>query len=272
MGEQKWRVDPEKPCDKFTFMSMKRLIARLDIKNQHVIKGIQMDGQRIVGDPAELASKYYEAGIDEIFYLDTVASLYGRENMTAIVEQVAQSIFVPLTVGGGIRTLDDARLTLRSGADKVAMNSAAVRNPKLLQEVSTAFGSQCVVLSVEAKRVENDWEVFTNNGRDRTGVFVGKWIESAQEFGVGEVFITSVDRDGTKRGLDLDLKKFVRSSTDLPVIGSGGFGSVQDFYQALHEADLDGVCVGAALHSGTVEINQLRNQLADFGVNMRKSS
>lgn len=272
MGEQKWRVDPEKPCDKFTFMSMKRLIARLDIKNQHVIKGIQMDGQRIVGDPSELASKYYEAGIDEIFYLDTVASLYGRENMTAIVEQVAQSIFVPLTVGGGIRTLDDARLTLRSGADKVAMNSAAVRNPKLLQEVSTAFGSQCVVLSVEAKRVENDWEVFTNNGRDRTGVFVGKWIESAQEFGVGEVFITSVDRDGTKRGLDLDLKKFVRSSTDLPVIGSGGFGSVQDFYQALHEADLDGVCVGAALHSGTVEINQLRNQLADFGVNMRKSS
>ena len=272
MGEQKWRVDPEKPCDKFTFMSMKRLIARLDIKSQHVIKGVQMDGQRIVGDPAELASKYYEAGIDEIVYLDTVASLYGRENMTAIVEQVAQSIFVPLTVGGGIRTLDDARLMLRSGADKVAMNSAAVSNPKLLQEVSTAFGSQCAVLSVEAKRVENDWEVFTNNGRDRTGVFVGKWIERAQEFGVGEVFVTSVDRDGTKRGLDLGLKKLVRNSTDLPVIGSGGIGSTQDFYQALHEADLDGVCVGAALHSGTVEINQLRNQLADFGINMRKSS
>ena len=137
MGEQKWRVDPEKPRNKFTFMSMKRLIARLDIKGQNVIKGVQMDGQRIVGDPAELASKYYEAGIDEIVYLDTVASLYGRENMTSIVEQVAQSIFVPLTVGGGIRSLDDARLMLRSGADKVAINSAAVSNPRLLQEVSS---------------------------------------------------------------------------------------------------------------------------------------
>ena len=272
MGEQKWRVDPEKPRDKFAFMSMKRLIARLDIKGPNVIKGIQMDGQRIVGDPAELASKYYEAGIDEIFYIDTVASLYGRENITAIVEQVAQSIFVPLTVGGGIRSLDDARLMLRSGADKVAMNSAAVSNPRLLQEVSSTFGSQCAVLSVEAKRVENDWEVFTNNGRDRTGVFVGKWIESAQEFGVGEVFITSIDRDGTKRGLDLDLKKLARSSTDLPVIGSGGVGSVQDFYRALHEADLDGICVGAALHSGTVEINQIRNELAKHGIEMRKVS
>ena len=272
MGEQKWRVDPEKPRDKFTFMSMKRLIARLDIKSQNVIKGVQMDGQRIVGDPAELASKYYEAGIDEIFYIDTVASLYGRENMTAIVEQVAQSIFVPLTVCGGIRSLDDARLMLRSGADKVAMNSAAVSNPRLLQEVSSTFGSQCVVLSIEAKRVENDWEVFTNNGRDRTGVFVGKWIESAQKCGVGEVFITSIDRDGTKRGLDLDLKKLARSSTDLPVIGSGGIGSVQDIYQALREADLDGVCVGAALHNETVEIDQIRNELAERGIEMRKVS
>jgi cyclase len=141
-----------------------------------------------------------------------------------------------------------------------------------LQEVSTTFGSQCVVLSVEAKRVENDWEAFTNNGRDRTGVFVGKWIESAQEFGVGEVFITSIDRDGTKRGLDLDLNKLVRSSTDLPVIGSGGVGSVQDIYQALHEAELDGVCVGAALHSDTVNIDQIRNDLNNFGIKMRKSS
>jgi len=272
VGKQKWCVDPEKSCSKFKPMSMKRLIARLDIKSQNVIKGVQMDGQRIVGDPAELASKYYEAGIDEILFLDTVASLYERENLTAIVEQVAQSIFVPLTVGGGIRTLDDARLMLRSGADKVAINSAAVSNPKLLQEVSTTFGSQCVVLSVEAKRVENDWEAFTNNGRDRTGVFVGKWIESAQEFGVGEVFITSIDRDGTKRGIDLDLKKLVRSSTDLPVIGSGGVGSVQDIYQTLHEADLDGVCVGAALHSETVNIDQIRNDLNDFGIKMRKSS
>jgi cyclase len=128
------------------------------------------------------------------------------------------------------------------------------------------------VLSVEAKRVENDWEVFTNNGRDRTGIFVGKWIESAQEFGVGEVFITSIDRDGTKRGLDLDLKKLARNSTDLPVIGSGGVGSVQDFHRALHEADLDGVCVGAALHSGTVEVNQIRNELAEHGIEMRKVS
>lgn len=272
MGEQKWRVDPEKPRDKFAFMSMKRLIARLDIKGPNVIKGIQMDGQRIVGDPTELARKYYEAGIDEIFYIDTVASLYGRENITAIVEQVAQSIFVPLTVCGGVRSLADARLMLRSGADKVAMNSAAVSNPRLLKEVSSTFGSQCAVLSVEAKRVENDWEVFTNNGRDRTGIFVGKWIESAQEFGVGEVLITSIDRDGTKRGPDLDLKKLVRSSTDLPVIGSGGVGSVQDMYQVLYEAGLDGVCVGAALHSGGAEINQIRNELAEFGAEMRKVS
>ena len=128
------------------------------------------------------------------------------------------------------------------------------------------------MLSVEAKRVENDWEVFTNNGRDSTGVFVGKWIERAQEFGVGEVFVTSIDRDGTKRGLDLDLKKLVRNSTDLPVIGSGGVGSIQDFYQALHEAELDGVCVGAALHSGTIEINQIRNELAQRGLEMRKAS
>ena len=187
-----------------------RLIARLDIKGPNLIKGVQLEGLRVLGDPREFAIEYYNAGIDELLYMDIVASLYGRNNLLTTVERTAEEVFVPLTVGGGIRSLSDVRAILNSGADKVAVNTAAMRNPRLLREIADTFGSQCVVLSVEAKRQQSgEWEAYTDNGRERTGRSVIEWISEATRNGVGEVLITSVDREGTRRGLDLDLLRRV---------------------------------------------------------------
>ena len=253
-------------------MAYRRLIARLDIKSQHVIKGIQMEGLRIVGKPETLATKYYECGADELLYIDTVATLYGRNNLIDIVRSAAQNIFIPLTVGGGIRTFEDAKLLLRSGADKVAINSAAVGNPILLTEIAEVFGSQCVVLSVECKKIGNDWAVYVNNGRDPTGLFVASWLETASHHGVGEVLVTSVDRDGSRRGMDLDLMALARSSTDLPLIGSGGVGTTSDIERGFRVANLDGVAIAAVIHSERLKLELVRKDLIEAGIHLRRIS
>ncbi|MEQ8701481.1 MAG: imidazole glycerol phosphate synthase cyclase subunit, partial [Bauldia litoralis] len=178
-----------------------RLIARLDIKGSNVIKGIHLEGLRVVGQPGPMARLYYEQGVDEIIYMDTVASLYGRNNILPVVEEAARDIFVPLTVGGGIRTIDDITAALRSGADKVAINTAAIARPDFLREAAETFGSQCITLSIEAKRRgEGRWEALTDNGRERTGVDVLAWVVEAERLGAGEVLVTSVDKEGTRRG------------------------------------------------------------------------
>ena len=245
-------------------MTYPRLIARLDIKGPNLIKGIQLEGLRVIGDPRDFALSYYAQGADEILFMDSVASLYGRNNLNDIVARAAEEIFIPLTVGGGIRNLADARLLLNSGADKVAMNTAALSNPTLIRELSSVYGSQCVVLSVEAKSVsENNWEAYTNNGRERTGKKVLHWVEQAVDFGVGEILLTSVDREGTRRGLDLRLIAAVRSITGLPIIASGGLREPSDFKDAINSG-ADAVAVADALHYSRYSVSALRSGLASL--------
>ncbi|HAU1940509.1 TPA: imidazole glycerol phosphate synthase subunit HisF, partial [Legionella pneumophila] len=193
-------------------MSNVRLIARLDIKGPNLIKGVHLEGLRVVGNPNEYAMAYYAQGADELIYMDTVASLYGRNNLSEIVKTTAENVFIPITVGGGIRSVDDAKQLLRCGADKVAINTAATKNPTLISDIARRFGSQCVVLSIEAKRtVDGRWEVMTDNGREHTGMDVVDWARNGEEFGAGEILLTSIDQEGTRKGFDLELVKQVSS-------------------------------------------------------------
>lgn len=191
-------------------MSNTRLIARLDIKGANLIKGVHLEGLRVIGAPNEHARRYYEQGVDELIYMDCVASLYGRNHLSDIVRSATENIFVPMTVGGGIRSVDDATQILRAGADKVAVNTEAVANPQLITEIACRFGSQCMVLSIEAKQVGPErWEVYTDNGRERTGLDVIEWVKRGVAMGAGEVLLTSVDREGTRRGFDIALVRAV---------------------------------------------------------------
>jgi cyclase len=202
-----------------------RLIARLDIKGANLIKGVQLEGLRVVGDPQIHAAKYYQDGADEIIYMDTVASLYGRNNLVDVVSRATEHVFVPITVGGGIRSVEDARTLLRAGADKIAINTAAVKEPKLISQLSDVWGSSTVVLSIEAKKIgEKKWEAYTDNGRERTGLDVAQWAETGAKMGAGEIFVTSVDQEGTKKGFDCELVESITRNVDIPVIASGGFG------------------------------------------------
>lgn len=251
-------------------MPAPRIIARLDIKGANVIKGIHLEGLRIVGQPGPLARRYYEGGVDEIIYMDTVASLYGRNNILPVVEEAARDIFVPLTVGGGIRTVDDIVAALRAGADKVAINTAAVARPNFLREAAEAFGSQCVVVSVEAKRRGPDrWEALTDNGRERTGVDVLKWVVEAEQLGAGEILITSVDAEGTRRGFDHALFGAVRERVRVPVIGSGGAGKAADVVAAVRTNGLDAVACASLFHYGHCPPPALKAAIADAGVLVR---
>ncbi|HEM0907920.1 TPA: imidazole glycerol phosphate synthase subunit HisF, partial [Legionella pneumophila] len=197
-------------------MSNVRLIARLDIKGPNLIKGVHLEGLRVVGNPNEYAMAYYAQGADELIYMDTVASLYGRNNLSEIVKTTAENVFIPITVGGGIRSVDDAKQLLRCGADKVAINTAATKNPTLISDIARRFGSQCVVLSIEAKRtVDGRWEVMTDNGREHTGMDVVDWARNGEEFGAGEILLTSIDQEGTRKGFDLELVKQVSSMVSI---------------------------------------------------------
>lgn len=247
-----------------------RLIARLDIKGPNLIKGIHLEGLRVVGSPAEHALRYYRQGIDELIYMDCVASLYGRNHLATIVSSAAKDIFVPMTVGGGIRSVEDATQILRAGADKVAVNTAAVVNPKLITEIARRFGSQCMVLSIEAKQVGPErWEVYTDNGRERTGLDVLEWVRQGVSFGAGEVLLTSVDREGTRKGFDVSLVKAVTSLVSVPVIASGGFGGPDDMIDVVKVGGADAVAMADALHYKRLTVEDIRAAAKIGGLEVR---
>ncbi|MCS3765319.1 imidazole glycerol phosphate synthase subunit HisF [Bradyrhizobium centrosematis] len=236
-----------------------RLIPRLDIKGANLIKGVHLEGLRVVGDPQVFARHYYEQGADELLYVDVVASLYGRNNLHEIVDRAARDIFVPLTVTGGIRSVDDVVMLLRSGADKIGVNTAATKRPELISEIAQKFGSQCIVLSIEAKKVANGrWEAYTDNGRERTGLDVIEWAKRGTELGAGEILLTSIDQEGTRAGFDLALIASVSSAVRVPVIASGGMGKLEDIGQVVFEGSADAVAVADVLHYQRLTIPQMR--------------
>ena len=246
-----------------------RLIARLDIKGPNLIKGIHLEGLRIIGDPNIFARKYYDAGVDEIIYMDTVASLYGRNNLSDIVKKTVKDVYVPITVGGGIRSIDDVKYLLRCGAEKVAINTAATKNPGLIKEVSRKFGSQCMVLSIEAKRKENSWEVYTENGRQKTGLDVMDWVRIGEDNEAGEILLTSVDNEGTKKGFDYELIKKVSESVSIPVIASGGMGEYDHLNEVVKESSADAVAMADILHYERSTIQDIREYCIKSNINVR---
>jgi cyclase len=251
-------------------MSRVRLIARLDIKGPNLIKGIHLEGLRVIGDPAEHACRYYEQGVDEIVYMDVVASLYGRNSLHDIIRRTAHNIFVPLTVGGGVRSVDDVRELLRAGADKIAINTAAVKQPSLIRDIAYAFGSQCLVLSIEAKRSSpNSWEAYTDNGRERTGLDAVAWARRGAELGAGEIMLTSVDQEGTRKGFDVALVRAVSDAVSLPVIASGGMGSVDHLVSVVNEGHANAVAMADILHYKRSTLPQIRQAAIGAGVSLR---
>lgn len=253
-------------------MANLRLIARLDIKGPNLIKGIHLEGLRVIGDPQERARMYYEAGADELIYMDIVASLYNRNNLTDVVRYTAEHIFIPLTVGGGVRSLEDVDTLLRSGADKVAINTAATQKPELLSEIAGRFGSQCLVLSIEAKRRDGGWEAYTDNGRNHTGLDVVDWAHRATDLGAGEILLTSVDQEGTRKGFDLDLIKAVSTTVSIPVIASGGMGSTEHLISAVREGRADAVAMADILHYDRKQLAEIRAAALQAGLPVRAAA
>lgn len=247
-------------------MANVRLIARLDIKGPNLIKGIHLEGLRVLGDPQVFARRYYEEGADELLYMDTVASLYERNNLTDIVRRAAENVFIPMTVGGGIRSAEDVRELLLAGADKVAINTAAIRRPALISEVAKRFGSQCMVLSIEAKRLSSGgWEAYTDNGREHTGEDVVKWAQFGAAQGAGEILLTSIDQDGTQKGFDTALVKAVSGAVSVPVIASGGMGTLEHFREVVEEGAADAVAVAHVLHYKKISLFEMRQAALSSG-------
>lgn len=251
-------------------MSNIRLIARLDIKGLNLIKSIQLEGLRVIGDPKEFAHRYYKAGVDELIYMDVVASLYGRNSLTDIIKRTAKDIFIPITVGGGVRSLDDASVLLRAGADKIALNTAAIKQPSLIKDLAYRFGSQSVVLSIEAKQIsEYSWQAYTDNGREKTNIDVVEWAKQGQLLGAGEILLTSVDREGTRRGLDINLLRAVSKAVDIPIIASGGIGSTDHFLQGIEKGGASAIAIADALHYNRIGLDQFRSSATNSGIKVR---
>jgi len=248
-----------------------RLIARLDIKGSNLIKGVHLEGLRVIGSPNVHAKRYYKQGADELIYMDCVASLYGRNSLGEIIKSAAKDVFVPMTVGGGIRSMEDATNLLRCGADKVAVNTSAVARPKLISEISRRFGSQCMVLSIEAKQnMTNKWEVYTDNGRERTGLDVVDWAKKGVDLGAGEILLTSVDREGTRKGFDTDLVQAVTKEVSVPVISSGGMGKPEDLINVVKDGGADGVAMADILHYNRATVNDIRRVAQTTGIEVRE--
>jgi len=247
-----------------------RLIARLDVKGQNLIKGVHLEGLRVIGDPQEYARLYYEQGADELIYLDIVASLYGRSKLIDIVRRTAHDVFVPLTVGGGIRSVEDVSDLLRAGADKVAINTAAVKRPDLISEVSRRFGIQSMVLSIEAKRKSfGQWEVYTDCGREASGLDSVDWARRGVQLGVGEILVTSIDFEGTRKGFDNELVRAISEAVDVPVIASGGFGVASDLGDVV-TAGADAIAFADALHYNRFTLQQIREMAHEQKITVRK--
>jgi len=249
---------------------MIRLIPRLDIKGPNLIKGIHLEGLRVMGDPQEFARRYYEQGADELLYVDVVASLYGRNSLHDIVQSAVRDVFVPLTVAGGIRSVGDVKEMLRSGADKIAINTAATKRPELIREVARKFGSQCMVLSIEAKKVApGRWEVYADNGRERTGLDAVSWAVRAVELGAGEILVTSVDREGTREGFDEELVTAICSAVPVPVIASGGMGTHVHLVEVVKRGKADAVAMADILHYGRSTLPEIRAAAKAAGIEVR---
>lgn len=252
-------------------MYTKRIIPCLDVRNGKVVKGINFVGIKEVGNPVELGEYYYKQGADEIVFLDITATHEGRGIMESVVQQVAERIFIPFTVGGGLKDIDDIKRILRAGADKVSLNSSALKNKKLIKEGAYYFGKQCIVLAVDAKKKfdNSGWNVFINGGRIDTGIDVIKWIEEATKLGAGEILLTSMDSDGTKNGFDLELTRKVSEITNVPVIASGGGGSLKDFENVFIEGKAHAALAASLFHYGELSIKEVKLYLREMGIAVR---
>lgn len=252
-------------------MHTKRIIPCLDVRNGKVVKGINFVGIKEVGNPVELGEYYYKQGADEIVFLDITATHEGRGIMESVVQQVAERIFIPFTVGGGLKDIDDIKRILRAGADKVSLNSSAVKNKKLIKEGAYYFGKQCILLAVDAKKKfdNSGWNVFINGGRIDTGIDVIKWIEEATKLGAGEILLTSMDSDGTKNGFDLELTRKVSEITNVPVIASGGGGSLKDFENVFIEGKAHAALAASLFHYGELSIKEAKLYLREMGIAVR---
>lgn len=252
----------------------KRIIPCLDVDNGRVVKGVQFVDIRDAGDPVEVAKRYDEQGADEITFLDITASSDDRETMVHVVEEVAAQVFIPLTVGGGIRKVEDIRRMLNAGADKVGINTAAVFNPEFVKEAAEKFGSQCIVVAIDAKKVsaegeENRWEIFTHGGRKPTGIDAIEWAKKMVDYGAGEILLTSMDRDGTKIGFDLELTRAISDAVHVPVIASGGVGNLDHLVDGVKEGHAEAVLAASIFHFGEYSIEEAKQRMADAGIEVR---
>ncbi|MGR9099555.1 MAG: imidazole glycerol phosphate synthase subunit HisF [Gammaproteobacteria bacterium] len=252
----------------------KRIIPCLDVDNGRVVKGVKFVDIRDAGDPVEVARRYDREGADEITFLDITASSDDRETMVHVVEQVAGEVFIPLTVGGGIRTLDDIRRMLNAGADKVGINTAAVFNPEFVREAARRFGSQCIVVAIDAKKVSRPgepdrWEIFTHGGRKPTGLDAVEWAKKMVAYGAGEILLTSMDRDGTREGFDLALTRAISEAVSVPVIASGGVGCLDHLVDGVTEGKADAVLAASIFHFGEYTIEQAKERMAEKGIEVR---
>ena len=252
-------------------MFTKRIIPCLDVNNGRVVKGVNFVNLRDAGDPVEIAAAYDKAGADEVVFLDITASCEQRDTVVDMVRRVAANVFIPFTVGGGIRTVDDFKKLLREGADKISVNSAAIDRPELISEAADKFGSQCVVVAIDAKRREDGgWNIYKHGGRLDTGIDAIEWAKKEEALGAGEILLTSMDCDGTKAGYDLALTRAIADAVSIPVIASGGAGVLEHFYDALTEGRADAALAASLFHYKELEISQVKDYLADKGISVRK--
>lgn len=247
----------------------KRIIPCLDVDAGRVVKGVNFVNIRDAGDPVEIARRYDEQGADELTFLDITASSDARDTMVHVVEDVASQVFIPLTVGGGIRKLEDIRRMLNAGADKVSINTAAVFNPEFVKAATEHFGSQCIVVAIDAKQVGDSWEVFTHGGRKPTGINAVAWAQKMVEYGAGEILLTSMDRDGTRNGFDLKLTRTISEAVNVPVIASGGVGNLQHLVEGVIEGKADAVLAASIFHFGEFTVAQAKQKMAEHGVEVR---
>jgi cyclase len=255
-------------------MLTKRIIPCLDVKDGRVVKGKSFVNLRDAGDPVELADFYYKEGADELVFLDISASSEGRETMVEVVERISEKVFMPLTVGGGLRTIDNIRRMLLAGADKTSLNTAAVLNPKIISEGADKFGSQCIVVAIDAKRVtgskEPKWEVYTHGGQKSTGIDTVEWAKKVVSLGAGEILLTSMDADGQQTGYDNELTRTISEAVNVPVIASGGAGTPQDLYDALVTGKADAVLAASILHYNNYTVKDIKEYLSQKGIPIRK--
>ena len=253
-------------------MLMKRVVACLDVENGRVVKGTRFENLRDAGDPVEMAQRYERAGADEIVFLDISASHEGRATLLDVVARTAERLFIPLTVGGGIRTVEDVAVALRAGADKVSINSAAVKTPRILDDAASRFGAQCVVASIDARLERGDWRVSTHGGRVVTRRWASDWAAECATRGAGEILVTSIDRDGSRAGYDCDLTRAVAAATSVPVVASGGAGTPDDVREVLTRGNADAALVAGILHDGSTTVAEIKRAMARAGIPSRRAA